>query len=118
MTEIYTEPRLTDFVARPDYGVIGRAIEVRTNFFEITSLPQSSIIHYDVTISPDVPPVINRKVYEEFETHQRNGALNGLKPVFDGMIFFSILMKLITKSRVLSYIFFCCLRVYLLLNSY
>ncbi|CAJ0901466.1 3482_t:CDS:10 [Entrophospora sp. SA101] len=76
--------RLTDFVERPDYGTKGRAINVRTNFFRITSLPESNIIHYDVTISPDVPPVINRKVYEEFEALHRNEALGGIKPVFDG----------------------------------
>ncbi|CAJ0909392.1 5960_t:CDS:10 [Entrophospora sp. SA101] len=84
MTEIYPESRLTDFVERPDYGTKGRAINVRTNFFRITSLPESNIIHYDVTISPDVPPVINRKVYEEFEALHRNEALGGIKPVFDG----------------------------------
>src|SRR5438874_2649080 len=87
LPETYSEPRLTDFVARPDYGTVGRTTKVRTNFFRVTSLPESNIIHYDVTISPDVPPVINRKVYEQFEAIHRNGALNGIKPVFDGMIF-------------------------------
>ncbi|CAG8640305.1 9527_t:CDS:10, partial [Ambispora leptoticha] len=68
---------------RPGFGEIGNKIRVRTNFFEVTYLPDNNIIHYDVTISPDVPPVLNRKVFQEFETHNR-GALGGIRPIFDG----------------------------------
>ncbi|CAG8442443.1 2214_t:CDS:2 [Diversispora eburnea] len=74
---------LTDFVKRPGYGKLGRPIRVRTNYFEVISFPTSNIYHYDVTITPEVPPGLNRKIYKHFETLNA-GALNNIKPVFDG----------------------------------
>nr|CAG8437835.1 8491_t:CDS:10 [Entrophospora candida] len=75
---------LTDFVERPNFGSEGRAIRVYTNFFKITSLPEADIIHYDITITPSVPPALNRKVYKEFVELNRTGILCGIRPVFDG----------------------------------
>ncbi|CAG8654357.1 5692_t:CDS:10, partial [Ambispora leptoticha] len=69
---------------RPGLGTIGHPLRVRANFFEVTSLPVNNIIHYDVTISPEVPPALNRKVFEEFEKENRGGALAGIRPIFDG----------------------------------
>lgn len=57
---------LTEFVLRPGMGTMGRQIRVRSNFFEITKLPDMKIIHYDVTITPDVPPILNRIIFAEF----------------------------------------------------
>ncbi|CAG8434696.1 7785_t:CDS:10 [Diversispora eburnea] len=73
---------LTEFVQRPDLGRLGKGIRVRSNFFEVTSLPQENIIHYDVTITPDVPPVLNRKIYEEFERENLNSTLHRRKNIF------------------------------------
>ncbi|CAH1761647.1 8916_t:CDS:10 [Entrophospora sp. SA101] len=75
---------LTDFVERPNFGSEGRAIRVYTNFFKMTSLPEADIIHYDITITPSVPPALNRKVYKEFVELNRTGILCGIRPVFDG----------------------------------
>jgi hypothetical protein len=71
--------KVTDFIKRPSLGRQGREIRVRANFFEITSLPEANIHHYDVTITPQVPPLLNRKVYQEFE---KSNCSN--KAVFDG----------------------------------
>lgn len=76
--------QLTEFVQRPDVGNTGRATRVRANFFEVQSFPQNNIHHYDITITPDVPPVINRKIWKTFEDQGGQGSLAGIKPVYDG----------------------------------
>jgi hypothetical protein len=80
--------QLTEFVRRPGLGSEGKHIKVRANFFEVLQLPQASIIHYDVTITPDVPPQLNRRVFERFVELNRNGALGGTRPVYDGIYTF------------------------------
>jgi hypothetical protein len=79
-----TPSELTEFVLRPSLGTSGRHIRVRSNFFEITNLPDMEIIHYDITITPDVPPTLNRKIFAEFENLNLSGALGNVRPVFDG----------------------------------
>ncbi|GBB98146.1 hypothetical protein RclHR1_03150009 [Rhizophagus clarus] len=76
--------KVTDFVKRPSLGRQGRETRVRANFFEVTSLPEANIHHYDVTITPQVPPLLNRKVYQEFEksNHVRNCVFDGRKNIF------------------------------------
>jgi hypothetical protein len=60
----------------------GRAIKVRTNYFEISVLPSfTKIYHYDIIILPDVPPALNRKIYQNL---QRENSFGDVKPVFDG----------------------------------
>jgi hypothetical protein len=76
--------KVTEFVKRPSLGRQGRDIRVRTNFFEVTALPEANIHHYDVTITPEVPPSLNRKVYQEFENLNSKSKFNGILPVFDG----------------------------------
>ncbi|KAJ3322581.1 Eukaryotic translation initiation factor 2C [Boothiomyces sp. JEL0866] len=73
------------FPKRPDQGTIGRPIQVRSNFFSLTSLPTSQVHHYSVSIIPDVPPAKNRKIFQLWETASNEmGILDGVKPVFDG----------------------------------
>jgi len=67
---------------RPPLGTAGRAIQIRANFFPITSLPQYNIHHYDVQIIPDVPPAKNRRIYQQWL--DLNKAALGSAPVFDG----------------------------------
>ncbi|KAG0005891.1 Eukaryotic translation initiation factor 2C [Entomortierella chlamydospora] len=76
--------QLTDFVKRPGQGKSGREIQVRTNFFEITQLPNITIHHYDLTVTPDVPPPVNRRIFEALMNHYRDTDLEGAQPVFDG----------------------------------
>src|SRR5437763_1863557 len=62
----------------------GRAINVRTNFFDVKSLPNVNIYHYNVAITPDVPPILNRKVFQRFEELHSRSDLGRIKPVYDG----------------------------------
>src|SRR3954454_8465990 len=73
----------TEFVRRPGLGKAGRAIKVRANFFEVKSLPDANVHHYDITITPDVPPALNRKIYRQFEEVHAE-SLGRIKPVYDG----------------------------------
>ena len=74
---------ITDFVKRPGLGRIGRQIKVRANFFEIKKLPDANIHQCNVTITPEVPPALNRKIYKYFE-EINSEALGKIKPVYDG----------------------------------
>jgi len=75
--------QLTEFVKRPGLGREGRPLKVRANFFEVQSLPQQDLHHYDVTITPDVPPALNRRIFQQFEDMYRADLAN-IKTVFDG----------------------------------
>src|SRR2546423_6263312 len=62
----------------------GRTINVRTNFFEVKSLPDTNIYHYNVTIIPEVPPILNRRIFQRFEELHSRSDLGRIKPVYDG----------------------------------
>ncbi|KAF9435066.1 hypothetical protein BGZ76_006969, partial [Entomortierella beljakovae] len=74
----------TDLVLRPGIGSAGRPIQVRSNFFEITQLPSITVYHYDVSVTPDVPPPVNRRIFMDFMKQYGQSDLEGTKPVFDG----------------------------------
>ncbi|CAI2189473.1 4647_t:CDS:2 [Funneliformis geosporum] len=71
---------ITKFVERPGLGCAGRPIKVKANFFEVTYLADTKIHHYDVIITPEVPPTLNRRIYSQFEAL----FAGDIKPVFDG----------------------------------
>ncbi|GBB99129.1 hypothetical protein RclHR1_03420012 [Rhizophagus clarus] len=75
--------QITQLVRRPVIGSEGRKIRVRTNYFEVTRMQETNISHYDVTITPVVPPRLNWKVFDRF-VEQNQQALGYTKPVFDG----------------------------------
>ncbi|GBC06891.1 hypothetical protein RclHR1_07120004 [Rhizophagus clarus] len=70
---------ITEFAKHPGPGRLGRLIKVRTNYFEITAFPSSKICHYDIIVTPEVPPALNRKVFRETEN-----SLFGIRAVYDG----------------------------------
>ncbi|KAG0371264.1 eukaryotic translation initiation factor 2C, 2 [Mortierella sp. AD032] len=76
--------RLTEYVKRPEPGKAGKSIRINANFFEITQLPNINIFHYDVTITPDVPPIVNRRVFEHMLVVYGKSDLDSSRPVFDG----------------------------------
>ena len=68
---------------RPNFGSMGRAIALRTNFFQVR-LPKGDIHHYDLSISPDkCPRRVNRDVVEAMVSTYHK-VFGGQKPVFDG----------------------------------
>lgn len=55
---------------RPEVGGKGRHTKVRANFFEFISVPGSPdsvsiIYHYDIKVTPEVPPSLNRRVFRQ-----------------------------------------------------
>jgi len=79
------DSKLTEFVLRPKTGQVrsGRTIRVRTNFFEVKHFPDQNIIHYDVTVTPDVPPSLNRQVFQRFEDTFLTTTLGNVRAVYD-----------------------------------
>ncbi|KAG0353510.1 hypothetical protein BGZ54_002214, partial [Gamsiella multidivaricata] len=76
--------QLTEFVSRPSPGTLGKPIVIRSNFFHITRLPDVNVHHYDVTITPDVPPPVNRRIFKQLIDVHGHTDLGGSRPVFDG----------------------------------
>ncbi|KAF9113516.1 Eukaryotic translation initiation factor 2C [Mortierella sp. AM989] len=77
--------QVTSFTRRPaEVGTLGREVTIRSNFFEITRLPNINVHHYDVTITPDVPPQVNRRVFEHMIRVYGESDLGRSKPVYDG----------------------------------
>ncbi|RUS34172.1 Piwi domain-containing protein [Jimgerdemannia flammicorona] len=81
----------TENVKRPGLGCLGREINIRSNFFEVQSLPSADIYHYDVTILNDVtplmkiPPSLNRRIWQQFEDEKLNARVLGrFRPIYDG----------------------------------
>ena len=72
------------FPARPENGSRGRIIQVRANFFEFITLPGQDLFHYDVRITPEVPPSLNRKIFRDLEAQCGVDKLGGVISVYDG----------------------------------
>ncbi|KFH64940.1 hypothetical protein MVEG_09668 [Podila verticillata NRRL 6337] len=76
-------PQLTQFVKRPGVGRAGGPENIRSNFFPITGLPNKTIYHYDISISSDMPPALNRRLFSEWVSAYKQPDLAGSNPVFD-----------------------------------
>jgi len=74
----------TQLIERPSIGNLGRKIVVRTNFFEVTSIPETNIHHYDINITPEVPPKLNRRIFQELENLNSKDKFKGILPIYDG----------------------------------
>lgn len=83
-TTITPATHVVTYVRRPGLGTSGRAIRIRSNFFEVTQLSDNMIHHYDVTITPEVPPPVNRKIFHQFTTSYGTSHLKGARAVYDG----------------------------------
>ncbi|KAG0225023.1 argonaute 1 [Actinomortierella wolfii] len=75
---------ITPFVRRPSLGTKGVQTEVRSNFFEVIQLPDGLIYHYDVSITPETPPSVNRKVFTSLIELFLDSDFNNIRPFFDG----------------------------------
>ncbi|KAF8931279.1 argonaute 1 [Haplosporangium bisporale] len=77
-----TETPLTEMALRPDGGSReGKLISVRANFFAIPQLPVDTIWHYDVAITPAIPPEKARRLWKVIEEMPE---IAKYKTVFDG----------------------------------
>ncbi|KAL0086448.1 hypothetical protein J3Q64DRAFT_1740019 [Phycomyces blakesleeanus] len=76
---------ITTLTLRPSEGKAGRPIKVRANFFEVTSLPNQNIHHYDVRIDPILKnDKVNRKIWEALEVLEADNIFKGIKIIYDG----------------------------------
>ncbi|POG72317.1 ribonuclease H-like domain-containing protein [Rhizophagus irregularis DAOM 181602=DAOM 197198] len=57
---------------------LGEPVKIRTNYFEVTKMPKMKIIHYVIMIKPEVPPRLNRKIFNHF-SEKNQEALGGVK---------------------------------------
>ena len=64
----------------PYTGTYGKQIMLRSNFFRISSLPFGTIMKYEITIIPAVPPRKNRSIYQIW----KNECYTDLITVYDG----------------------------------
>ncbi|KAJ9083376.1 hypothetical protein DSO57_1035333 [Entomophthora muscae] len=83
VVDVYPEP----MAQRPGMGRLGRPGEINVNYFPISFDQLGTIHHYDVTITPEVPPLVNKEVFGFFESQHRldREVLDGIAIVFDGM---------------------------------
>lgn len=70
------------FTPRPSFGKEGRAIQIRANCYQLTQIPKGNIIHYDVTILPDIPASLGRLVFRQLEVNKVWKA--DIRAVYDG----------------------------------
>lgn len=76
--------KLTNLVLRPNEGKLGRATRVRTNFYQITTLPVQNIYHYDVDVDPAIPQAKKQILWKAFEETRGIDVCGGAKSIFDG----------------------------------
>lgn len=69
---------------RPSAGVVGKGINLVSNYYQVTKLPVGEIIQYDVTITPDVPRAVKRKVFNVVEADYSSSAFGGKRVAYDG----------------------------------
>ena len=70
-------------LARPGTGRAGRQIQLRANFLRTRVPMHGDIYHYDVSILPECPRVVNHKVIRKL-TVEYEKVFKKDKPVFDG----------------------------------
>lgn len=69
--------------ARPNYGIIGRTIQLRANHFQV-KIPNCVLYHYDISIVPDkCPRRVNREIIDVLVKTHGDYFANQM-PVFDG----------------------------------
>lgn len=69
---------------RPGSGSVGKGIKLVANYYQITNLPVGEIIQYDVSITPDVPRAVKRKIFNLVESNYGSSAFGGKQVAYDG----------------------------------
>ncbi|CEP13223.1 hypothetical protein [Parasitella parasitica] len=76
--------QLTNFALRPNEATLGRATQVRTNFFQVLALPYQNVYHYDIEIQPIIPRAKKQAFWKFFEETRTADVCNNSKSIFDG----------------------------------
>jgi hypothetical protein len=69
---------------RPGTGSVGKGIKLVANYYQVTKLPVGEIIQYDVSITPDVPRAVKRKIFGIVEGNFGSSAFGGKGVAYDG----------------------------------
>ncbi|KAI8075971.1 ribonuclease H-like domain-containing protein [Halteromyces radiatus] len=74
---------LTELIMRPNTGTVGKQVRVRSNFFEMTSIPTQNIQHLNIQFLPEGTSLpVRKKLWQCFEDSLKGRAfLNKIKPV-------------------------------------
>ncbi|XP_028756822.1 protein argonaute 5-like isoform X2 [Neltuma alba] len=76
--------KATRFADRPDFGRMGKRIQVRANHF-LVEVADKDLHHYDVSISPEITSKkISRNVMNQLVQLYRESHLNKRTPAYDG----------------------------------
>lgn len=78
------EQSMTVIPLRPGAGTVGTGTRVLVNYFPVTKLPVGEIIQYDVTVTPDVPRAVKRKIFGVVEANFGKSAFGGKNVAYDG----------------------------------
>lgn len=70
---------------RPSPGTLGKGIRLFANYFQVTGLPIGEIVQYDVSVTPDVPRNMRRRLFLEIELKYRQAEFGGSFVAYDGM---------------------------------
>lgn len=74
---------LGGFPTRPGHGTEGKPIALQTNFYEVTSVPDYDIQHYDIEFIPEVPIRIQREIFDKMYAENKD-AFEGALIAYDG----------------------------------
>ena len=85
----------SDLVPRPDFGTVGPAFKLRTNFFPV-KLPKKTLFEYYITITPD-PWIrrVRRRIFQLAEA-TADWTNHGLK----GKVAHDFVSKLVATSKL------------------
>lgn len=83
-TNISSTALTVKFPVRPGSGQKGRTISVKANFFEFSLNSGREIYHYELKITPEVPPNMNRKIFKQFVDTTGSHHFDEGVAVFDG----------------------------------
>ncbi|KAI9076228.1 hypothetical protein K1719_041801 [Acacia pycnantha] len=76
--------KATRFPDRPDFGRMGKKVQVRANHF-LVDVADNDLHHYDVSITPEITSKkINREVMSQLVEMHRVSHMNKRIPAFDG----------------------------------
>ena len=64
---------------------LSSSLRIRTNYVNVKSFPDHDVTHYDVSFTPDIPPVFIRRLFKAWEDKYIDSPqIKGVHPVFDG----------------------------------
>jgi eukaryotic translation initiation factor 2C len=86
-------------VQRPNFGRAGLKLQVAANYFHVTKFPTADVYQYDISISPEVPRALARRLFDE-AVQQHSAQLTHAAMAYDGSKIMYSLKELPFESHV------------------